>query len=144
MALYLPDIKGCCQVGEAISIPLVAGLLLTVSFSMSHSIVQVEGTEWTEPVLLWIAICMPTGSGKSALCKFLKSLVERARQDCNLTENDPCWCLDDQSFEKMGAIMSEKHGKLIGLYDELAMFLSQINVFRSKGLSDSHEMAVFL
>ena len=48
--------------------------------------------------------CMPTGSGKSALCKFLKSLVERARQECNLTENDPCWCLDDQSFEKMGAI----------------------------------------
>ena len=32
----------------------------------------------------------------------------------------------------------------LGLYDELAMFLSQINVFRSKGLSDSHEMAVFL
>ena len=87
---------------------------------------------------------MPTGSGKSALCKFLKSLVERARQECNLTEDDPSWCLDDQSFEKMGAIMAENHGKVLGLYDALAMFLSQINVFRSKGLSDSHKMAVFL
>ena len=58
-----------------------------------------------------------------------------------MTEDDPSWCLDDQSFEKMGAIIAENHGKLIGLYDELAMFLSQINVF---GLSDSHEMAVFL
>lgn len=140
-------IKGCHQVGKAISMPSVAvlaGLLLTVSFSMSHSTVQVEGTDWMEPVLLWIAICMPTGSGKSALCKFLKSLVERARSECNLTEDDPSWCLDDQSFEKMGAIMSENYGKLLGLYDELAMFLSQINVFRSRGLSDSHEMAVFL
>ena len=73
-----------------------------------------------------------------------QSLVERARQECNLTEDDPSWCLDDQSFEKMGAIMAENHGKLLGLYDELAMFLSQINVFRSKELSDSHEMAVFL
>ena len=125
-------------------VAVLAGLLLTVSFAMSHSVVQVEGTDWMEPVLLWIAICMPTGSGKSALCKFLKSLVERARQECNLTEDDPSWCLDDQSFEKMGAIMAENHGKLLGLYDELAMFLSQINVFRSKGLSDSHEMAVFL
>ena len=125
-------------------VAVLAGLLLTVSFAMSHSTVQVEGTDWMEPVLLWIAICMPTGSGKTALCKFLKSLVEKARQECHLTDNDPSWCLDDQSFEKMGAIMSENHGKLLGLYDELAMFLSQINVFRSKGLSDSHEMAVFL
>ena len=111
---------------------------------MSHSVVQVEGTEWVEPVLLWIAICMPTGSGKSALCKFLKSLVEKARKKCRLSDADPTWCLDDQWFEKMGSLMSENNCKLIGLYDELAMFLSQINVFRGRGLSDSHEVALFL
>ena len=44
----------------------------------------------------------------------------------------------------MGAIMCENHGKLLGLYDELAMFFSQINVFWLRGLSDSHEMSVFL
>ena len=113
-------------------VAVLAGLLLILSFAMSHSIVQVEGTYWMEPVLLWIAVCMPTGSGKTALCKFLKSLVEKARQECHLIENDPSWCLDDQSFEKLGALMSDNHSKLLGLYDELAMFLSQINVFRSK------------
>lgn len=123
---------------------VLAGLLLTVSFTMTHSVVQVEGTEWIEPVLLWIAICMPTGSEKSALCKFLKSLVDKARKNCGLTHSDPTWCLDDQSFEKMGALMSENHSKLLGLYDELAMFLSQINVFRGRGVSDSHEVALFL
>ena len=60
-------------------------------------------------------------SGKTALCKFLKSLVEKAHQECHLTENDPSWCLDDQSFEKMYAIMLDNHSKLIGLYDELAI-----------------------
>ena len=34
--------------------------------------------------------------------------------------------------------------KLMGLYDELAMFLSQMNIFRGKGVGDSHELAVFL
>ena len=116
---------------------------MTVSFCMSHSVVQVDGTEWTEPVLAWIAICMPTGSGKSALCKFLHSLVESARVKCGLSTMSPSWCLDDQSFEKMGALMSENHNKLLGLYDELAMFLSQINVFRGRGVSDTHELALF-
>ena len=57
---------------------------------------------------------------------------------------DQSWCLDDQSFEKMGALMAENHCKLLGLYDKLAMFLSQINVFRGRGLSDTHELALFL
>ena len=43
------DIQGCRQVGEAISLPataVLAGLLIIVSFSMSHSIVEIEGTDW--------------------------------------------------------------------------------------------------
>ena len=103
-----------------------------------------EATDWVEPVLLWVAICMPTGSGKSTLCKFLQSLVDKARSNCGLTDADPSWYLDDQSFEKMGSLMAENHCKLAGLYDELAMFLSQINVFRGRGLSDSHELSLFL
>ena len=53
------------------------------------------------------------------------------------------WMLNDQSFEKMGSLMADNHGKLLDLYDELAMFLSQINIFRGRGLSDSHELALF-
>ena len=68
----------------------------------------------------------------------------KARKNCGLSENDTSWCLDEQLFEKMGSLMSENHGKLLGLYEELAMFLSQINVFRGRDLSDSHELALFL
>ena len=45
---------------------------------------------------------------------------------------------------KMGALMSENSGRLLGLYDELSAFLAQINLYRGRGLSDSHELAMFL
>ena len=122
---------------------VLAGILLIVSFAMSHSVVEVENTDWVEPILLWISVCMPTGSRKSSLCKWLRQIVEDAHA-MSTNDESPSWFLDDQSFEKMGALMHANHSKLLGLYDELPMFLTQINVFRGKGLSDSHELAVFL
>lgn len=106
---------------------VLAGLLLIVGFTMSHSVVEVEGTSWMEPVLLWISVCMPTGMGKSSLCKYLKSLVREARQHRGLDE-DSTWICDDQSFQKMGDMMARNNWKLLGLYDELPMFLSQVNL----------------
>ena len=122
---------------------VLAGILLVVSFAMSHSVVEVENTDWVEPILLWISVCMPTGSGKSSLCKWLRQIVEDAHA-MSTNDESPSWFLDDQSFEKMGALMHANHSKLLGLHDELPMFLTQINVFRGKGLSDSHELTVFL
>lgn len=126
---------------------VLLGLIGIVSFAMFHSAVEVEGTDWVEPVLLWIVICMPTGSGKTSLCKYLRKLVDdvwlmtRANTEPDSPNN---WFSDDQSSEKMGALMHENNSKLLGLYDELAMFLSQMNVFRGKGVADSHELSVFL
>ena len=101
---------------------------------MSHCGVQVEGTDWIEPVLLWISICMPTGSGKSSLCKYLKKLVDVTRD--NIEEEDSSWYLDGQSFAKLGAVMRSNRPKLMGHYDELAMFL---DIFGVKGVTDPHE-----
>ena len=64
-----------------------------------------EETDWIEPVLLWIAVHMPTGSGNSSLCKYLKKLVDDA---CANTELDsPNRYSHDQSFEKVGALMQK-------------------------------------
>ena len=38
--------------------------------------------------------------------------------------------------KKMGAPMAENHSKLLGLYDKLGMFLSQINELCGRGVSD--------
>lgn len=122
---------------------VLSGLILIVSFCMSHSVVEVEGTDWLEPVLLWTAICMPTGMGKSSLCKFLRKIIRDAQALCKL-ENTASWLSDDQSFEKMGDLMFYNHWKLLGLYDELPMFFSQINISKGRGFTDSHELSIFL
>ena len=90
---------------------VLAGLLLIVGFTMSHSVVKIEGTDWVEPVLLRISICMPTGMGKSSLCRFLRNQIKGAKTLCGLADNPSKWLCDDQSFEKMGDLMSQNHCK---------------------------------
>lgn len=91
---------------------VLAGLVFITSYSMTHSVVEVEGTDWLEPVLVWLSICMPTGSGKSALCKYLRKLVQETRLQCG-QEEAPFWMLDDQSFEKLGELMQETIGSYL-------------------------------
>ena len=86
---------------------------------------------------------MPTGSGKSSSCKLLKKLVKDGSQQSGV-EEDCSRTLDDQSFEKMGELTEANHCKLLGLYDELPMFLSQLNICRGKALVDSPQVTIFL
>ena len=63
----------------------------------------VPETNWTEPVLLWLTVAMPTGSGKSTLFRHIYSILINVRTNCNIKDDDPSWVFDDASFEKMGA-----------------------------------------
>ena len=87
---------------------------------------------------------MPTGSTKSALFQYLHSMITRVRRRCGYSSRDPAWLLGDATCEKMGDLMAANGGRLLGLYDELSTFLSQLNLYRGKGLSLSHELAIFL
>ena len=40
--------------------------------------------------------------------------------------------------------MSLNGGRLLGIYDEFPLFLSKLNLFKGKCLSNSHEMNQFL
>ena len=40
--------------------------------------------------------------------------------------------------------MSENGGRLLGMFDELSSFLTIIKLYSSRGLTDSHELAMFL
>lgn len=126
------------------STAILCGYIVIGSCVLSPSIVKVPGTDWSEPVLVWLTVSMPTGSGKSTLFKHLYSLLNDIRAECGVSSDDPSWVFDDGTFEKMGALMSENSCRLIGFYDELSAFLTQINLYRGRGLSDSHEMALFL
>ena len=123
---------------------VLSGLLLLTGYCLSQCVVKVPKTNWIEPVLIWLTICMPTGSGKTPLYTFLCNVLNKVRQECNLNHDDPSWFLDEASFEMMGALMSRNDNKLLGLYNELSTFLAQINIYRGKGLIESHDLATFL
>ena len=44
----------------------------------------------------------------------------------------------------MGVLMAENNGRLLAMYDELSAFLTKIKLYGNRGLSDSHELAMFL
>ena len=111
---------------------------------LSPCIVKRPTTDWEEPALVWLTVCMPTGSGKSTLFRHLYSLMRDVRAACNVTEKDPSWVFDDATFEKMGALMHSNSARLLGIYDEPSAFLTKISLYRGRGLSDSHELALFL
>lgn len=123
---------------------VLGGYLLLGSYVLSPASVQVPDTNWEEPILLWLTISMPTGSGKSTLFRHLFDLLKDIRGLAGVTDADPSWNMDDATFEKMGALMQENSSRLIGIYDELSGFLSQINLYRGRSLSDSHELSLFL
>ena len=131
----------------ALNVPptaVLCGYMQLCGYLLSPAVVEVCDKDWVEPALIWITISMPTGSGKSTLFKHLIDLLEKIQQACMVTDDDPSWIFDDASFEKMGALMAANSCRLFGFYDELSAFLSQINLYRGKGLLDTHEMAIFL
>ena len=139
--------QGCIQIGKALCIPplaVVGGLLTLTSYAISPAVVKVPGTDWSEPALIWLSINMPTGSTKSSLYQYLNGVILEVKKHCGCKACDPEWLLGDATCEKMGDLMAANGGRLLGLYDELSTFLTQLNLYCGKGLNLSHEMALFL
>lgn len=140
-------VQACFQISRAVCVPpdaVLSGLITLTSYFISPATVKLPNTEWTEPVLIWLSVNMPTGSTKSALFHYLVKVVMEVRKLCGYTLMDPVWLLGDATCEKMGDMMSANHGRLLGLYDELTSILTQLNLYRGKGLTMSHELALFL
>lgn len=140
------NFQGCKQVAKALNVPptaVLGGYIVLSSFIISPATVLVPGTDWQEPVLLWLTVTMPTGSGKSTLFRHLYSLLSEVRDKTEVEDDSPAWLIDDATFEKMGALMNENASRILGFYDELSSFLTQINLFRGRQLSDSLFLQLF-
>ena len=70
---------------------VLSGLLLLTGYLLSHRVMKVPNTNWVEPVLIWLTICMPTGSGKTPLYTFLISVLNKMRLKCELNDDDQSW-----------------------------------------------------
>lgn len=78
--------------------------------------------------------------------KYLIDIVKNVRKEMeNRSLPIKEWLLSDQTFEKLGELMAESDGKILGLYDELTNWLSQVNLYsENKGLLDTHEFTKVL
>lgn len=97
-------VQGCEQIGKSMNLPplaILSGYIVVGSYMLSPSVVKIDDTDWSEPVLVWLTICMPTGSGKLSLFRHLFSILQNVRHKCNVTDDDPSWMFDNASFEKM-------------------------------------------
>ena len=108
---------------------------------ISPSVVQVDGTDWKEPVLIWECVCMPTGAGKSPLCSYIHDVLYEVKQK---VADSLCWEVGDATFEIMGELIHRNSWRIMGIYDELTTFLTQLNIYQGKDLSSSHELSLFL
>ena len=119
-------------------------ILILTSYVISPAVIIVPDANWREAALIWLSINMPTVSTKSSLYDYLNNVLQQVRRKSGCTASHPPWLLDDAMYEKMGDKMAKNGGRLLGLYDELTTFLTQLNLYRGKGSSLTHEMAVFL
>lgn len=114
---------------------VLAGYFLLVGFIIYPSLVVVSGTTWCEPVIVWLTVSMPTGSGKSTLFKQLYELLQQVQQRCGISDDAPAWVLNDCSSEKMGAMMNENACRLLDLYDDISAFPTKFVLW---AVSDRH------
>ena len=77
---------------------VLTGLLILVSFFLAHSVVAVPDTDWVEPVILWLTVGMPTGSGKSPLFNYLLIILRKVHCKCNRKEVHSTWTVDESTF----------------------------------------------
>lgn len=68
--------------GKARSVPpesVLGGLLILTSFLLSPAMVAVPSTDWVEPALIWLSICMTTGTRKSTVYQYLLNVLRMVR-----------------------------------------------------------------
>ena len=128
---------------------VLCGLISCTSFFMSPAEAKFKDKEWSEPLIAWLVTVMPTGSGKTTLCKFLNNVVDEVKKRMysggkeEIADHD--WVAGECSIERLGFTMSENGNRLMGIYDEVSHFLTQMNLLKSKGqLTDTQELSILL
>lgn len=86
--------------------------------------------------------------GKTTIYRYLINLLQNVRRRLETEEEaivvKNC-LLSDQTFEKMGELMSQNDCNAFGWYDELTNWPSQVNLYSgNKGLLDTHEVTKIL
>ena len=73
-------LQGCKQVAKALNVPptsVLGGYIVLYCYA-----------SWNEPVLLWLTVTMPTGSGKSTLFRHLCNVLSEVCKTAGVLDNE--------------------------------------------------------
>ncbi|XP_078364593.1 uncharacterized protein LOC144649007 [Oculina patagonica] len=122
------------------------GLLTLISFTLGHASINVNGFG-EEPIILWMAIVMPTGGCKSVFHQFLYKIMDKVKTRTAARGLKPkTFLLPDCPWEKMGEILANSGGRCLGLFDEFLFFFLSMNLYSAEKtrVSDSKKHQDFL
>ena len=75
--------------------------------------------------------------------QFLEETYARAHLRVRL-DRDVQYCMVEASLERMDWLMLENNWKLLEVFDKLTHFLTQLNIYRNRGLMDNHDLSMLL
>ena len=126
------------ELGRTMSVSwlgILAGLWIPIQYVMEYSRAEVERTRWKEPLIVWPLMHSSSGTRKSGIYSFVKSLMNF--EDWNENDDDkslPRYKVNETTFENLGLVMEKNGGRIIWMFDEARHFFSQLG-FYQKGTS---------
>nr|XP_006820967.1 PREDICTED: uncharacterized protein LOC102810106 [Saccoglossus kowalevskii] len=107
--------ESCEVLGRLHSAPPIAILecaLAILSYCMQPTDVHIPNSYWTEPVVIWSFLGMPTGSSKSSIYKYLLKLTAAIQKELDVrSPYASSWTLNEAALEKMRAVLLLDHQK---------------------------------
>ena len=110
---------------------IILAIIINLEYFMSFSEVQLEHSDWKEPILAWIMMFMGSGTRKSAIYSFIEDVLYNKtmniiRQNKEQKQGDSEFLLHETTFEKLGSLLEENNGRKLWVFDEARHFWSQI------------------
>ena len=118
-------------------------MLIPVQYSMGHSQIELEDSDFQEPTILWLISHMPSGTRKSKLYKFISKLMLEAyknksetldqsnsHNDSN-TSSHSKFNINQATFEVIGQDMAITNNIGMWFFDEGRSFFSQVKMYNN-------------
>ena len=98
---------------------------------------------WTEPSILWLIVAAKKGEKKTAALRIIRKPIEQLettlREQWASEESEtkpktpPQLLVDNFSFEELHAVMKRNNNQILGFFDEMSSFYSQLDLFKHSG-----------
>ena len=140
LLLKLKDLGRCLSVSW---VGLFSGLFVPIQYILDYSVVELEDSMWTDPLIVWPLIHAPSGTRKSRIHGFINSLMNFG----DYLDKDnilPQFKVQETTFENLGMVMEKNDGRVIWMFDEARHFFAQLGYYNKGGSSRDENLLLSL